>query len=200
MYFLHVFIVVCHIGPKVTSVEVPLYVTFHFINAYEERDEDGRVMAVIADCCEHNADTTILDKLRLQNLRAFSGEDVLPDARYVPYIPLHITKYTYTNEVYLCFQLRLYLVKNIGYWGVVWSNFIIGLTFKFMLKKFRLLIHRNKSQNYNNMNQKWKSLHIERTKVLIQKIKLYAGDNFFFLVNLFKVLIMIFLKFYIPLF
>lgn len=80
-------------------MEVPLYVTFHFINAYEEKDEDGRVTAVIADCCEHNADTTILDKLRLQNLRAFSGEDVLPDARYVPYIPLHITIYTYTNEV-----------------------------------------------------------------------------------------------------
>ncbi|KAG5562537.1 hypothetical protein RHGRI_005313 [Rhododendron griersonianum] len=68
-------------GKIVTSVEVPLYVTFHFINAYEERDEDGRVTAVIADCCEHNADTTILDKLRLQNLRAFSSEDVLPDAR-----------------------------------------------------------------------------------------------------------------------
>lgn len=68
-------------GKIVTSVEVPLYVTFHFINAYEERDEDGRIMAVIADCCEHNADPAILDMLRLQNLRAFSGEDVLPDAR-----------------------------------------------------------------------------------------------------------------------
>ena len=68
---------------KVASVEVPLYVTFHFINAYEEKDEDGRVTAIIADCCEHNADTTILERLRLQNLRAFMGEDVLPDARYV---------------------------------------------------------------------------------------------------------------------
>ncbi|PKI67174.1 hypothetical protein CRG98_012423 [Punica granatum] len=69
-------------GKIVTSVEVPLFVTFHFINAYEERDEDGRVVAVIADCCEHNADTTILDKLRLQNLRSYSGShDVLPDAR-----------------------------------------------------------------------------------------------------------------------
>ncbi|MED6177568.1 Carotenoid cleavage dioxygenase 8, chloroplastic, partial [Stylosanthes scabra] len=37
-------------GNIVASVEVPLYVTFHFINAYEERDEDGRVTAVIADC------------------------------------------------------------------------------------------------------------------------------------------------------
>lgn len=63
------------------SVEVPLYVTFHFINAYEERDEEGRVTSIIADCCEHNADTTILEKLRLQNLRAFMGMDVLPDAK-----------------------------------------------------------------------------------------------------------------------
>lgn len=74
---------------KVASVEVPLYVTFHFINAYEETDEDGRVVAVIADCCEHNADTTILETLRLQNLRSFTGQDVLPDARCVfPYTPL----------------------------------------------------------------------------------------------------------------
>ncbi|KAL7159321.1 hypothetical protein ABFS83_01G019500 [Erythranthe nasuta] len=68
-------------GKVVASVEVPLYVTFHFINAYEEKDEEGRVTAIIADCCEHNADTTILQKLTLQNLRSFSGEDVLPDAR-----------------------------------------------------------------------------------------------------------------------
>nr|XP_010924674.1 carotenoid cleavage dioxygenase 8 homolog B, chloroplastic [Elaeis guineensis] len=68
-------------GKVVASVEVPHYVTFHFINAYEERDEEGRVTSIIADCCEHNADTTILDKLRLQNLRSFSGQDVLPDAR-----------------------------------------------------------------------------------------------------------------------
>ena len=67
---------------KVASVEVPLFVTFHFINAYEEEDEDERMTAIIADCCEHNADTTILDKLRLQNLRSFNGEDVLPDARW----------------------------------------------------------------------------------------------------------------------
>lgn len=63
-------------------MEVPLYITFHFINAYEERDEDGRVTAIVADCCEHNADTTILDKLRLNNLRTLIGQDVLPDARY----------------------------------------------------------------------------------------------------------------------
>ena len=64
-------------------MEVPLYVTFHFINAYEEQDKDGRVTAIIADCCEHNANAIILDKLRLHNLRSFSGEDVLPDARYI---------------------------------------------------------------------------------------------------------------------
>ncbi|XXG45843.1 hypothetical protein AAC387_Pa02g0816 [Persea americana] len=68
-------------GKIVASVEVPLYVTFHFINAYEEEDEEGRVTAIIADCCEHNANTTILDKLRLQNLRSYSGKDELPDAR-----------------------------------------------------------------------------------------------------------------------
>jgi len=68
-------------GKIVASVEVPLFVTFHFINAYEEKDEDGRITGIIADCCEHHADTTILDNLRLQNLRSWSGEDVLPDAR-----------------------------------------------------------------------------------------------------------------------
>ncbi|KAK6927357.1 Carotenoid oxygenase [Dillenia turbinata] len=68
-------------GNIVASVEVPLYVTFHFINAYEERDEDGRVTAVIADCCEHYADTSILERLRLKHLRSFNGQDVLPDAR-----------------------------------------------------------------------------------------------------------------------
>ncbi|XP_073026535.1 carotenoid cleavage dioxygenase 8 homolog B, chloroplastic [Primulina eburnea] len=74
--------VMCKASAKiVASVEVPLFVTFHFINAYEEKDEEGRVTAVIADCCEHNADATILQKLVLQNLRSFSGQDVLPDAR-----------------------------------------------------------------------------------------------------------------------
>lgn len=76
---------------KVASVEVPLFVTFHFINAYEETDDDGRVVAVVADCCEHSADTSILDKLRLHSLRSLSGHDILPDARYLhsfsSYIP-----------------------------------------------------------------------------------------------------------------
>lgn len=68
-------------GRVVASVEVPPYVTFHFINAYEEKDVEGRVTAIVADCCEHNANTSILDKLRLQNLRSSTGQDVLPDAR-----------------------------------------------------------------------------------------------------------------------
>ncbi|KAG8077895.1 hypothetical protein GUJ93_ZPchr0007g4328 [Zizania palustris] len=68
-------------GKIVASVEVPPFVTFHFINAYEETDEEGRVTAIIADCCEHNANTAILDKLRLHNLRSTAGQDVLPDAR-----------------------------------------------------------------------------------------------------------------------
>uniref|UniRef100_A0A0D9V5K0 Uncharacterized protein n=1 Tax=Leersia perrieri TaxID=77586 RepID=A0A0D9V5K0_9ORYZ len=68
-------------GKIVASVEVPPFVTFHFINAYEEKDEEGRVTAIIADCCEHNANTSILDKLRLHNLRSSTGQDVLPDAR-----------------------------------------------------------------------------------------------------------------------
>ncbi|KAE8688984.1 Carotenoid cleavage dioxygenase 8 [Hibiscus syriacus] len=81
-------------GKLVASVEVPLFVTFHFINAYEEEDEDGRVTSIVADCCEHNADTTILDKLRLQNLRSFNGEDVLPDARVERFrIPLDGSPY-----------------------------------------------------------------------------------------------------------
>ncbi|OAY82155.1 Carotenoid cleavage dioxygenase B, chloroplastic, partial [Ananas comosus] len=68
-------------GKIVASVEVPPFVTFHFINAYEEEDGDGRVTAIVADCCEHYADTSILEKLRLQNLKSFTGLDVLPDAR-----------------------------------------------------------------------------------------------------------------------
>uniref|UniRef100_A0A803N397 Carotenoid cleavage dioxygenase 8 n=1 Tax=Chenopodium quinoa TaxID=63459 RepID=A0A803N397_CHEQI len=68
-------------GSLVATVEVPLFLTFHFINAYEETDEEGNVTAIIADCCEHNADTSILDKLRLKNLRSFLGQDVLPSAR-----------------------------------------------------------------------------------------------------------------------
>lgn len=63
-------------------MEVPLYMAFHFINAYEEKDENGRVTAIIADCCKHNADTTIIETLSLKNLRSFDRQDALPDARY----------------------------------------------------------------------------------------------------------------------
>ena len=52
-------------------MEVPAYVTFHFINAYEEdKNGDGKATVIIADCCEHNADTRILDMLRLDTLRS----------------------------------------------------------------------------------------------------------------------------------
>ncbi|KAF7817122.1 carotenoid cleavage dioxygenase 8-like protein B, chloroplastic [Senna tora] len=78
-------------GRIVRSVEVPLFITFHFINAYEEEDEDGRVRAIIADCCEHNADVSILDGLRLNSLRSFNGQDTLPDARVGRFrIPLDV--------------------------------------------------------------------------------------------------------------
>lgn len=70
-----------HSGKIVASVEVPLFVTFHFINAYEEVDDDGELTRIIVDCCEHNADTAILDRLRLCNLRTYPGMDVLPNAR-----------------------------------------------------------------------------------------------------------------------
>ncbi|KAG6427903.1 hypothetical protein SASPL_112150 [Salvia splendens] len=56
-----------HVMCKATGKTVPPFVTFHFINAYEETDEEGRVMAVIADRCEHNADPAILPNLSLHN-------------------------------------------------------------------------------------------------------------------------------------
>ncbi|XP_030543149.1 carotenoid cleavage dioxygenase 8 homolog B, chloroplastic-like [Rhodamnia argentea] len=68
-------------GKTVTSVEVPLYMTLHFINAYEDTDEDGRIVAVTADCCEYYGDATILNKLTLQNLRSFAGHDKVPEIR-----------------------------------------------------------------------------------------------------------------------
>ncbi|KAF5207743.1 Carotenoid cleavage dioxygenase 8 protein [Thalictrum thalictroides] len=68
-------------GNIVASVEVPLFVTFHYLNAYEETDEDGRLTSIIVDCCEHEADTTILDVLRLQNLRSNGEINMLPFAR-----------------------------------------------------------------------------------------------------------------------
>ncbi|CAN8327076.1 unnamed protein product [Cochlearia groenlandica] len=82
-------------GEIVATVEVPAYVTFHFINAYEEDENgDGKATVIIADCCEHNADTRILDMLRLHTLRSSHGHDVLPDARIGRFkIPLDGSKY-----------------------------------------------------------------------------------------------------------
>ncbi|EPS61011.1 decreased apical dominance protein, partial [Genlisea aurea] len=68
-------------GEIVKSVEVPPFVTFHFINAYEETDKTTGIAAIIADCCEHNADTSILQKLCLENLRSHAAGDSLPNAR-----------------------------------------------------------------------------------------------------------------------
>ncbi|KAJ4708077.1 Carotenoid cleavage dioxygenase 8 [Melia azedarach] len=77
--FLHV---MCKDSRKIAaSVEVPLYIAIHFINAYEETNEDARVKAIIADCCEYYADTTLLEKLTMQNLRSFNGQDVPLNAR-----------------------------------------------------------------------------------------------------------------------
>ncbi|KAG6550068.1 hypothetical protein Mapa_008024 [Marchantia paleacea] len=69
-----------HTGEVVTCVEVPNFVTFHFINAYEETGEDG-VVRVIADCCEHTANPIILQNMTLSSLRSPAGVDNLPDAR-----------------------------------------------------------------------------------------------------------------------
>lgn len=65
---------------QVTTVEVPNFVTFHFINAYEEKGEDGKAARVIVDCCEHEANPVILKRMKLNELRSFPGK-VLPDAR-----------------------------------------------------------------------------------------------------------------------
>ncbi|KAL5227703.1 hypothetical protein ABZP36_015968 [Zizania latifolia] len=62
-------------GKTVASVEVPPFMAFHFINAYEEEGN------IIADCCEHNGDPAIIETLVLHRLRSFRDKDVLPDAR-----------------------------------------------------------------------------------------------------------------------
>jgi carlactone synthase/all-trans-10'-apo-beta-carotenal 13,14-cleaving dioxygenase len=55
----------------------------HYINAYEEKGEDGRATAVIVDCCEHYGDPAIIETLVLHRLRSLRDKDVLPNARYV---------------------------------------------------------------------------------------------------------------------
>ncbi|TVU26021.1 hypothetical protein EJB05_28546 [Eragrostis curvula] len=69
-------------GKKVASVEVPPFMVFHFINAYEEKGEDGQDTALIVDCCEYYADPSMLHTLLLRNLRASTGKDEMPDSRY----------------------------------------------------------------------------------------------------------------------
>ncbi|XP_034597338.1 carotenoid cleavage dioxygenase 8 homolog A, chloroplastic [Setaria viridis] len=68
-------------GKTVASVEVPPFMAIHYINAYEEKDEDGRAAAVIVDCCEHYGDPAIIETLVLHRLRSLRDEDVLPNAR-----------------------------------------------------------------------------------------------------------------------
>ncbi|MCO5610896.1 hypothetical protein L7F22_065139 [Adiantum nelumboides] len=67
-------------GVEVTNVEVPPFVTFHFINAYEDVDEATGKVRVIADCCEHMNRPTILACMRLDALRE-NPKDTIPDAR-----------------------------------------------------------------------------------------------------------------------
>ncbi|TVU03616.1 hypothetical protein EJB05_50803 [Eragrostis curvula] len=62
-------------------VEVPPFMVFHFINAYEEKGEDGQDTALIVDCCEYYADPSMLHTLLLRNLRASTGKDEMPDSR-----------------------------------------------------------------------------------------------------------------------
>ncbi|GLJ11749.1 hypothetical protein SUGI_0176060 [Cryptomeria japonica] len=78
--FMHI---VCkETGETVASVEVPQFMTFHFINAYEEKDEaTSKPISVIVDCCEYNSSVAIMERILLQELRSFFGEDSLPDSR-----------------------------------------------------------------------------------------------------------------------
>lgn len=78
-----------HTGVVEASLEVPNFVTFHFINAYEEEvavetpagGRPGRpARRVIVDCCEHYANPEILQRMELSHLRSVPGK-VLPDAR-----------------------------------------------------------------------------------------------------------------------
>ncbi|RLM69470.1 hypothetical protein C2845_PM17G07050 [Panicum miliaceum] len=84
--------VICRFtGRNVTSVEVPLFIALHFINAYEQRDSDGDTTGmVIADCCEYYADPSIIKALALHRLRSPGiNKDPFPDARVARFrIPL----------------------------------------------------------------------------------------------------------------
>ncbi|KAL6646445.1 hypothetical protein ACP70R_018053 [Stipagrostis hirtigluma subsp. patula] len=72
-------------GENVASVEVPPFMTFHFINAYEERREDG--VRIIADCCEYYADPAIVKEFALHRLRSPRADnDAFPDARVARFV------------------------------------------------------------------------------------------------------------------
>jgi carlactone synthase/all-trans-10'-apo-beta-carotenal 13,14-cleaving dioxygenase len=55
----------------------------HFINAYEEKREDGQAAAVIVDCCEYYADPAFFDALALHKLRSPRNNNAFPDGRYI---------------------------------------------------------------------------------------------------------------------
>lgn len=83
--------VVCRsTGKTVASVEVPPFMALHFINAYEQRDDDGGTGVIIADCCEYYADPAIIEALALHRLRSPGiNKDAFPDARVARFrIPL----------------------------------------------------------------------------------------------------------------
>ncbi|XP_057842781.2 carotenoid cleavage dioxygenase 8 homolog B, chloroplastic [Cryptomeria japonica] len=69
-------------GDMVASVEVPQFMAFHFINAYEEKDEgSGKPISIIVDSCEYYGSAEIWEIMRLQHLRSFVGNDILPNSR-----------------------------------------------------------------------------------------------------------------------
>ncbi|KAL6865216.1 hypothetical protein ACP4OV_016367 [Aristida adscensionis] len=81
----------CHLQVhrnELASVEVPPFITFHFINAYEEKREDG--LRIVADCCEYYADPAIVKEFALHRLRSpRADKDPFPDARVARFtIPL----------------------------------------------------------------------------------------------------------------
>ncbi|EFJ10893.1 hypothetical protein SELMODRAFT_127411 [Selaginella moellendorffii] len=65
-------------GKVVNVVEVPNFLMFHFINAYEETGEDGKPR-IVADCCEHLSNPIILRRMELAELRSKGKE--MPYAR-----------------------------------------------------------------------------------------------------------------------
>lgn len=84
-------------------MEVPNFVTFHFINAYQEITGVDELLhgkpgtRIIVDCCEHEANPVILKRMTLEELRSYPGK-VLPDARwfqifliFIYIYPMHVS-------------------------------------------------------------------------------------------------------------